>query len=237
MRNSIFLISYYKCRQKKYLENLISQLAKFKCQIGVIVNDDKVNKLSLEKIKNVFYLTRKNTGMNIGAWDEGYRYFNDYENYFFFQDECFIKKLSFFENYLLFLSQKNAGMIGESINLKWSNSWEKMIYSPLNYNININKTKIDRVSYYKKQILDWGIPITDTPIHLRSLNIALKKNILDKINGFNIGYFREQCIASEIAISKKIENLNLKICQSHKDPFYFIGHLEWDKIGKKMVNT
>ena len=84
MLNSIFIISHYKGRQKKYLENLISQLIKFKCQIGVIINDDKVNELSLEKNKNVFYLTRKNTGMNIGAWDEGYRYFNDYENYFFF---------------------------------------------------------------------------------------------------------------------------------------------------------
>ena len=30
-------------------------------------------------------------------------------------------------------------------------------------------------------------------------------NTLDKINVFNIGYFRKQYIASEIAISKKIE--------------------------------
>jgi len=233
MNNSIFIISYYEGRQKKYLKNLINQLNKLECQIGVIINDDKAIELSLDKVNNVFYLTRKNIGMNIGAWDEGFRYFNDYENYFFFQDECFIRKLSFFENYLLYLSKKNSGIIGESINLKWSESWEKMIYSPLNYKININKINIDRVSYYKKQLLDWGIPINTTPVHLRSLNIAIKKSVLDQINGFNIGYFKEQCIASEIAISKKIENLNLEIVQSHKEPFYFIGHLEWDKTGKK----
>ena len=109
MHNSIFIISHYKGRQKKYLENLISQLAKFKCQIGVIVNDDKVNKLSLEKIKNVFYLTRKNTGMNIGAWDEGYRYFNDYENYFFFKTNASLKNCLFLKITCYFYHKKMQG--------------------------------------------------------------------------------------------------------------------------------
>jgi len=236
MSKSIFIISYFEGREKKYLKKLINQLMKIDCQIGVVINDDKVKKIFFEKIDNIFYLTRKNIGMNIGAWDAGYKYFDNYENYFFFQDECFIKNYSFFEHYLYFLSQKNAGIIGDSMNTKWSETWEKMFSSPLNYSININKQKIDRVSYYKKQIEDWDIPISETPIHLRSLNIALKKKILDKINGFNIGFFREQCVAAEIAISKKIESLNLQIAQSHQKPFYFIGHEEWNYNNKKQLN-
>ena len=85
MSKTIFLISYYNLRSKVDLQNLIDQLSKYNSQIAVVINDSKFKKLNYEKINNVFFLKRHNVGMNIGAWSEGYKYFYDYENYFFFK--------------------------------------------------------------------------------------------------------------------------------------------------------
>ncbi len=235
MSDSIFIISYYKSRNKQNLYNLLKQLKIFKSKIAVIINDDETNVLKFEEVDNVYTLFRKNIGMNIGAWNEGYRYFSDYENYFFFQDECFIKKNIFFEKYLNLLSKKDLGLIGETVNTKWSKSWDEMQLSPMNYKILVNEEEMLRVNFYKKQITEWGIELGYSPIHLRSLSMAIKSVNLKKINGFNIGFNKEECIASEIAISKKIMNLNLKIAQSNKEHFYYIGHKEWHNDGKRKL--
>jgi hypothetical protein len=231
MSKTIFIISHYDLRPKVDLQNLILQLAKFNSQIAVVINDDKFKKTNYEKINNVFFLKRHNVGMNIGAWNKGYKYFYDYENYFFFQDECFIKDFNFFDKYLNFLSNSHYGVIGETINPKWARPWKDIIESQLNYSFEKNGLKIDRVTYYMDQIKKWKIPLGDNATHLRALNLAFKRKTLDKINGFNIGFSKEQCIASEIAISKKVENLNLKVIQSNQKPFCYIGHKEWDQSG------
>ncbi len=237
MSDTIFLISHYNIRTKNNLNNLITQLKRYDCQIGVVINDDQCKKLLFENINNVFYIKRQNTGMNIGAWKEGAEFFDDFENYFFFQDECFVKDFDFLDKYLSFLSNKEYGIVGETINLKWARPWEDIKKSELNYLLKINDKKIDRVTYYMDQITRWQIAIGENASHLRALSFALKKEVLDKINGFNIGLFKEQCIASEIAISKKIEQIGLKVAQSNQNPFSYIGHLEWDNSGTSKIKT
>ena len=84
MNNSIFIISFYNSRTPKLLEGLINDLIHFNQTIAVIANIDDFNKVEMEKHNDIYFLKRPNIGMNIGAWNEGWKFFNDFENYFFF---------------------------------------------------------------------------------------------------------------------------------------------------------
>jgi len=104
MSKSIFIISFYNNRSPQNLEYLIKQLMIYGQEILVVVNIDNYNNLELERHKNLSFLKRVNEGMNIGAWNQGWRYFSDFDNYFFFQDECFLKNNNFFEDLIGLIS-------------------------------------------------------------------------------------------------------------------------------------
>ena len=67
--------------------------------------------------------------------------------------------------------------------------------------------------------------------HLRSLIWSFKNETVRKIQGFPIGINKGECIASEIAVSKKIEALGLQIKQVDSAPFKYIHHTEWNRDG------
>jgi hypothetical protein len=231
MSKSIFIISFYNNRSPQNLEDLIKQLLVYGQEIAVVVNIDNFNNLELERHKNLSFLKRVNEGMNIGAWDQGWRYFSDFDNYFFFQDECFLKDKDFFERYEELLSIEKNGIIGESINPKWNKSWDEMTLSPLNYQIKIDNKLINRVDFYQKKMIDWKINPGNSSKHLRALNWALTNKTLKLINGFPLGNNKEECIASEVAVSRGIESKMLEITQSDKQYFNFVGHQEWAPDG------
>jgi len=231
MSKSIFIISFYNNRSPQNLEDLIKQLMIYGQEILVVINIDNYNNLELERHKNLSFLKRVNEGMNIGAWNQGWRYFSDFDNYFFFQDECFLKNNNFFERYEELLSIEQNGIIGESINPKWNKSWDEMSLLPLNYQIKIDNKPINRVDFYQKKMIDWKINPGNSSKHLRALNWALTNKTLKLINGFPIGKNKEECIAAEISVSKKVEEKKLNIIQSSKDHFSYIGHKEWPSNG------
>ena len=238
MINSIFIISFYNKRPADNLLNLINQLKYFNVQIAIVVNDDNSENIYFEKKQNIFYLRRPNIGMNIGAWDAGYKYFDHYENYFFFQDECYVKKINFYEKYLQLISNKKNGIVGESINPKWDKPWDDIKGTDLNYMVDDGEKKMTRLDFYFQQIKKWSINVGQTGKHLRALNFALRRDVLEKIDGFPIGDSKEECIAAEIGISRKVEEYGFDIVQSDKKHFNYIGHKEWDKMGmvKKKIN-
>jgi len=231
MSKSIFIISFYNKRSPQNLQDLIRQLMIYGKDIAIVVNIDNYNNLELERHNNLIFLKRVNEGMNIGAWDQGWRYFSDFDNYFFFQDECFLKNNNFFERYEELLSIEKNGIIGESINPKWNKSWNEMSSSPLNYQIKMDNRIFNRVDFYQKKMIDWKINPGDSSKHLRALNWALTNKTLKLIDGFPIGKNKEECIASEVAVSRSIESNMLEITQSDKQHFNFIGHREWAEDG------
>ena len=80
-------------------------------------------------------------------------------------------------------------------------------------------------------MIDWKINPGDSSKHLRALNWALTNKTLKLIDGFPIGKNKEECIASEVAVSRSIESNMLEITQSDKQHFNFIGHREWAEDG------
>jgi len=239
MINAIFIISFFKGRTDRHLSQLLNELSIFNIPIAVIVNDPAAKKLDLRSHNKIYFLIRPNTGMNIGAWDQGWRYFDGYDYYFFFQDECFIKSNDFLEKYIELLSIQNIGMVGENINPKWDLNWSDLLNLDIfNKKIIVNFKEENQVEYYLKKIVEWGINPGVSAKHLRSLSWGITSKTLIEINGFPVGLNKDECIASEISVSKKIEEKNLIIKQSDKNPFNYIGHKEWapDGVSKYKKN-
>ena len=237
-KNKILVtISHYNKRNKDNLIKLLNSFNNQNCDLFVVINDDDC---VVEK-DIIFYnsktLIRPNTGMNIGSWNSSYLNNRNFDFYIFLQDECVILKKDFIKKYIFELSKVNVGMTGESINFKWAEKWENIASSNLNYIVGYDRLKrpIYRVQYYLSLMKKWGIRHGDNGLHLRSLIWGFKREILEKISPFPIGKTKEECIAAEISISKKVEELGLKVTQVHKNPFNYISHIEWNSNGNSKV--
>lgn len=234
---TLITISHYNKRSKSNLNNLVSSLTNHESSLSIIINDDNSDEEKKTIFNNINALIRPNTGMNIGSWNSSYLNNKNFDFYIFLQDECVILKKDFIKKYIFELSKVNVGMTGESINFKWAKNWEKIASSNLNYIVGYDRLNrpIYRVQYYLSLMKKWGIQYGNNGLHLRSLIWGFKREILEKISPFPIGKTKEECIAAEIAISKKVEELGLKVTQVHKNPFNYISHIEWNSNGYSKV--
>ena len=228
---ALLVISHYSKRSKDLLNNLIKKLEKYNIDILVSINDDSASEVVIDKSTNIYSLVRPNIGMNIGGWNDGYKYFKNYDYYIFIQDECLIIRDDFIERYIEQLSLSNIGMIGESMNKKWDKTWKQMLISKLNYPSKING--LPRVNYYIDCMKKWNVNIGNNAKHLRALIWGFNNQCISKILNFPIGENRDECIAAEIAVSKLVEQNNFKFTQISSTPFTYITHIEWLKYGKK----
>lgn len=233
----LITISHYNKRDKINLINLINSLTNEKCDLFIVINDDNCKVEQLGYFYNVRTLTRPNIGMNIGSWNAAYLNNKDYDFYLFLQDECKILEKSFITCYINELSKKEVGMTGESINNKWDNKWDFLANSRINYVVgyDMHKKPVYRVQYYFNLLKKWLIQPGENGRHLRSLIWGFKKETLNKISSFPIGKTKEECIVAEIAVSKKVEQIGLKVTQVHKKPFKYISHIEWKLDGTSKI--
>ena len=235
MNNFLLVISHYNSRPKNLLKKLIKSTENLKIDRLIVINDDLVENNNFKKEStNLFFLNRPNIGMNIGGWNDAFFTLPNYEYYVFIQDECLILDYNFIHFYKDLLNEKSIGMIGESMNPKWNQSWEALLNGPLNVIDNEhldNGLPVPRVTFYLSMLKKWGINPSYNASHLRSLIWGFKNNVLQQINGFPVGSDKGECIAAEIGVSKKIEAIGLQIQQVKKNPFSFIYHTEWRKDG------
>ncbi len=234
MKNTLIVISYFDSRPKTQLNNLVKQLKNLNAPILLSINSNKTKQVNLFKGSKINILKRPNIGMNIGAWNEAFFALPDFDYYHFLQDECVIKDENFIEVYNSLLNEQNIGMVGETINPKWSQDWQSLLSSPLNYMDDdhiINGVRIPRVNFYLSMLNKWNINPGKNAMHLRSLVWSFKNETIRKIQGFPIGINKGECIASEIGVSKKIEALGLQIKQVDSTPFKYIYHSEWNRNG------
>lgn len=235
--NVLVVVSYYSARTSFYLKKLLSDIAKCHQNLLIVINKDECSDEGHGFFEGHHVLVRPNIGMNIGAWDAAYKHFPQYEYYIFLQDECQLVRDDFVSVYKNELDKNDVGMTGESINYKWDQSWNEMLQSPINYPINLSLGigSSSRVEYYLEKMKSWNIDPGFSGHHLRSLVWGFKGETLSRLNGFPIGLSKEECIASEIAISKKVEQLGLKVTQVSQNPFSCFKHGEWraDGFSKK----
>jgi hypothetical protein len=64
------------------------------------------------------------------------------------------------------------------------------------------------------------------------LVLCTTRAVLEAVNGFCIGRSYHEAVASEIAISKKVQALGLTIKQIGPLPFTYIEHPQWAQSGR-----
>lgn len=230
------IISYYDERDINDLLALIASIDAHESghpiEITIVVNQSKQRYIEVSSVKyktNILY--RQNHGMNIGAWDYGWRQFKDFDNFIFLQDECRIIRNGWVADYISALETPQTGLVGESINQRWNRSWSDLqsgsMSSPASSELKA------RAEAYLGFMQRHAISSGSDAKHLRSLIWAFKRSTLDAINGFPIGENYEECIAAEIAVSKKVESLGMEIAQiDSQQPFSRIAHTEWSSHKK-----
>jgi hypothetical protein len=234
MRDDVLVvISHYAQRSKENIKSLLVSLSSLSINILIVINRDEVFQEEFVEFLGFPALNRPNIGMNIGAWDSGYKHYPNFKYYIFLQDECVMTNAEFISAYVSKLEIQGVGMIGESINHKWDKPWLEMMKSPLNYPVNIFQDGkiLSRVEYYLNLMSAWNVNPGVSGRHLRALVWGFAGDVLHRIEGFPIGKTKEECIASEIAISKKIEQFGLQVVQIAKEPFEYFRHDEWREDG------
>jgi hypothetical protein len=232
----LVVISFYEPRPLSYLEELVYALshtpAGAEFDIVLIVNRTTSRDLKfpfpIDAIKAI--VNRPNRGMNIGAWDHGWRKFPEYSGYLFVQDECELKSKFWLKPFVEAARMRGAGLIGESWNSGWDRPWAAMRLAVDGQNMpehHLRGSPANRVDVYLEYMSRHGVDPGQKAGHLRSLVWFAHRNTLVTMNGFLHGTNYGECIASEIAATKQIESLGLSAMQVDVQPFRYFGHREW----------
>lgn len=235
--NTVVIISYYDRRPISNLIGLLESLQSYDAgasfDVCIVVNRTGDKSLLLGKdYEHIKVLYRHNTGMNIGAWDHGWRTCTGYENVLFLQDDCYIARDGWLQAINTRLSSEEVGLVGEAANTGWDIPWEQLKAREANVNLaehHIGNEPANRVDVYMDYLRRYNVPIGLTGYHMRSLIWAVKLATLRRIDGFPHGLNYGECIASEIAVTKKVQALGLLVENISNSDFSYIRHLEWNQ--------
>jgi hypothetical protein len=234
---TLVVVSYYDRRPIHNLVALLGSLYQYPAgeefDVCVIVNRTKNELISVPQLPSASIHYRHNVGMNIGAWDHGWRTCSGYKNYLFLQDECYVIRDNWLAAYRNVLAGSNVGMGGESLNLLWDKSWRelrKLFANILLPEHSVEGKRVNRVDFYLDFLKANGVEPGRGGKHLRSVVWFLSADVLKEIGGFLVGRNYGECIAAEIGTSKKVEALGLDCVQANdKEEFFYIRHLEYNQ--------
>ena len=233
---TLVVVSYYDRRPAGNLVGLLESMERYPAGADwhacVVVNRTTDCPLALPEGRHVDVEYRPNIGMNIGAWDHGWRRHPGYDHYLFLQDECYVVRNGWLAAYLRAAAAPGVGMVGESLNRMWDRSWPAIHDLLRNDRLPEHGSSPDgsnRVDFYCRQFREWGVEPGPTGRHLRSVAWFLSGPALERMNGFFVGRNYGECIAAEIAASRKLESLGLKVVQAAEEEFFYIRHLEYNQ--------
>ena len=234
---ALVVVSYYDRRPIDDLHRLIASIGAFraggKFDICIVVNSTSGERIANEDMAiPVKVVYRENLGMNIGAWDHGWRNNRSYDDYLFLQDECYVIREGWLAAFRGRVGESGVGMVGESIKKSWDRSWDDLRKQQEGVVLSahaVNGKDVNRVDCYLKFFSDAGIEPGPGGRHLRSLVWYFKSDVLSRIGGFPLGRNYSECIAAEIGVSKSVESLGLRVDQLDNESFCYIRHREWNQ--------
>lgn len=201
----------------------------------VVVNEGgegRVPTPNLARALSFQVLNRENLGMNIGAWDHGWRACDEGDHVLFLQDECYPVREGWLLAFSEALEDSHVGLLGESLNSNWDIGWAELRVREQNAVMmehSLNGEPSNRIDVYLDYFKRCGVDPGDSAVHLRSLCWGLRRETLEKMDGFPIGANFGECIAAEIAVSKRVESMGLSVQQLASAPFTFLRHCEWNQ--------
>ena len=230
------VVSHWVARSTTNLHRLLRQMTRVEAgspfDLIIVCNGGDENPYTLPPAFDRLcarVLNRENTGLNIGAWEHGWRAAGGYEAYLFLQDECFLKKPGWVSEFEFRMgSDPGIGLLGESI------MWDRMSWSYI-------RTATDRdlgsgwfegesvhpLDAYQAFLLRRGIDPGPVGTHLQSLIWFTREEILREIGGLPTGVSYREAVACEIALSRLIESRGYRISKVKDRPFELIGHRQW----------
>jgi hypothetical protein len=259
--STLVVISYWSSRPPENLFNLVFQLSKYEqsysyslCIVCNVDSDKEISSItdSLNlNIKNILdnniskpeyftLLTRRNIGMNIGAWDYGWKANKQYKHYIFLQDEVVVLLNNWLSSYMNRLNynevnEQSIFLLGESWNMKWDIPWNNLINSGFNTFMNGHPNNVKRVDFYLQMMRKWNISPGSTGGHLRSLIWITNQLTLETIKGFHEGSTFGECIASEISATKAVIQNGGHVKQIFDTAFHVFWHPEWRRDGLSKI--
>lgn len=229
------VISFYDRRSSDKLEALLSSMSRFDAGVPfacqVVVNRTSDQELTLPPCPFPTAIAyRENVGMNIGAWEHGWRINADSQHFLFLQDECLVVRENWGAAFSERCADPSVGLVGEAFNPAWEHSWDRL--KALHRGSNLPDHFVDgrpagRIEAYLDAMKRWGVDPGASGGHLRSLVWAASRDTLSLIGGFPIGANYGECIAAEIAVSRKCAANRRRLVQVREAPFYFVHHREW----------
>lgn len=233
----LVVISFYDRRSLAPLEALLDSLDEHPAgaphQRVICVNAGGGPALPARVVQRVYgILVRDNDGMNIGAWDAGWRRWPGRPTYVFVQDECRAVACGWLSAYLSALDAPGVGLVGECLNPSWDAPWAALREGPgrsLLPEHSLDGRPANRVDVYLAAMARFGIEPGPTGRHLRSLVWATTGSVLQRIGGFPHGRDYGECIGAEIGVSRAVEACGLSIAQVARTPFHFFRHREWNQ--------
>ncbi len=199
--------------------------------VTVVVNQELPEPLVLpERHAGTDVLYRENTGYNIGAWEHGWRQRPGFDHYLFLQEECRILRPGWLAPFRRLAARPSVGAIGES--LHWAGlSWQRLRrqYRDLPFVAPVDGRQVPFSAGIQAGLNRLGLAEGATGAHLQSLVLYLRRDVLEAIGGFRIGLTYGEATIAEVAISKQVAALGLKVREVGPGSFRYILHPQWQR--------
>ena len=232
---SLVVISHYNAWSADQLVALLDQIAAVPAGAAfdtcIVVNQAKAGELELpERHRHVPVLYRDTTGYNIGAWDLGWRSNPGHDCYLFLQEECRIVRPGWLRAHRRLAMRPGIGLVGEA--MQWhGRSWKRLRWEYRNAMFE-HPVEGGQVAYpigIQAGLSAAGLPLGRTGMHLQSLVLCARRQVLEAIDGFPIGRTYGEAVVAEVAISKRVAALGLKVREVGPGSFRYILHPQWHR--------
>lgn len=238
MPGQLVVVSLYEPRAREPLAALLESLRRLDAgcayDLAIVVNRTGSGDLGLPaQAAGARIIERRNEGMNIGAWDHAWRVCSDYDGYLFLQDECLAHAAGWLSAFRDAARGGTVTLIGESWNAGWDRPWSEMREAVSGQAMKehwIAGQPANRADVYASFMRARGVDPGERAGHLRSLVWYARRPTLERMGGFLHGANYGECIAAEIAATKRLEQLGGRAIQLDARPFSRFRHLEWVEV-------
>ncbi|MEL7157351.1 MAG: hypothetical protein AAFN30_12225 [Actinomycetota bacterium] len=230
----LVIVAYFDQRPLRPLLDLLASMERHPAGCPyerlVVVSTTGTDRLDRLRSAGIPCLERQSLGLNIGAWDDGWRQAADVDEFLFLQDDCLVVR----QNWLRAFADAcgpGVGLVGESLNEHWDRPWDELRRTRGKIRVaehQLAGRRANRVDVYLEFMARHGIEPGEAGRHLRGQVWFARRAALASIDGFPKGRNRGEHIASEIAVSRAMEAKGWCVRQVAETPFHYISHREWE---------
>ncbi|MEM9132870.1 MAG: hypothetical protein AAF962_06065 [Actinomycetota bacterium] len=195
----------------------------------VVVNTTDGARVAELRSAGITCVEKPDRGMNLGAWDHGWRTSPRHDAFLFLQDDCTVVRRGWLRAFADACGP-GVGLVGESFNENWNAPWNELRESrghiPIGEHV-LDGKPANRIDVYLDFMRRSGIDPGAGGDHLRGQVWYAHRTALEDIDGFPYPTNRGEWIGAEIAVSRSMVARGWELVQVDESPFHYIAHHEW----------